>query len=162
MYKLDPPPLSKNRIRFLLRGSGGGSVHRLLESGNHSVESRIQDCLSLRSKKEMTAKISKRNKNLALSTFCRETFQQLPRRLSLSLDENVRAKEGGKETTSETSPSHSPLRCITSRSPLPCENEAPEEEAVSASHLGKQSGRYKTQVTGHRCRLESRSLCYCK
>ena len=122
MYKLDPPPLSKNRIRFLLRGrEGGGSVHRLLESGNHSVESRIQDCLSLRSKKEMTAKISKRNKNLALSTFCRETFQQLPRRLSLSLDENVRAKEGGKETTSETSPSHGPLRFITSRSPLPCE-----------------------------------------
>ena len=48
-----------------------------------------------------------------------------PRRLSL--DENMRAKEGGKETTGETVrracrlyPSHGPLRFITSRSPLPC------------------------------------------
>ena len=38
----------------------------------------------------------------------------------LSLHENVRAKEGGKETTGD--PSHSPLRFITSRSPLPWEN----------------------------------------
>ena len=44
----------------------------------------------------------------------------VPRRLSL--DENVRAKEGGKETTGETCfacslyPSHGPLRCITSHS----------------------------------------------
>ena len=40
--------------------------------------------------------------------------------LALSLGENVRAKEGGKETTGD--PSHSPLRFITSRSPLPWEN----------------------------------------
>ena len=37
----------------------------------------------------------------------------VPRRLSL--DEDVRAKEGGKETTAETIPSHGPLRFITSR-----------------------------------------------
>ena len=63
----------------------------------------------------------------------------VPRRLSF--DEIVRAKEGGKETTGETSfrlpsvPSHSPLRFITShlfRARLcHAKNETPEEEAVS-------------------------------
>ena len=52
----------------------------------------------------------------------------VPRRLSF--DENVRAKEGGKETTG---PSHGPLRFITSHSfrarLCHAKNEAPEEEA---------------------------------
>ena len=95
----------------------------------------------------MTAKISKRNKNLALSTFCRDTFQQLPRtQKSLSLffsrDENLRAKEGGKEKTSETciasllygfpwflALSHQSLAFCARLNTKPCENEAPEEEA---------------------------------
>ena len=50
----------------------------------------------------------------------------VPRRLSF--DENVRAKEGGKD------PSHGPLRFITSHSfrahLCHAKNEAPEEEAV--------------------------------
>ena len=55
-------------------------------------------------------------------SLCRKRFRSClaPGRLSLSLGENVRAKEGGKETTGD--PSHSPLRFITSRSPLPWEN----------------------------------------
>ena len=58
----------------------------------------------------------------------------------VSLD--VRAKEGGKETTGETCfacrlyPSHGPLRCISSHSfrarLCHAKNEAPEEEAVLA------------------------------
>ena len=63
----------------------------------------------------------------------------VPRRLSF----DVRAKEGGKETTGfarHLDPSHGPLRFITShtgvaRSPLPCENEAPEEEAGNLAFL---------------------------
>ena len=51
--------------------------------------------------------------------------------VSLSLDENVRAKESGKETMGLLYPSHGPLQFITSH--IPCEglakNEAPEEEA---------------------------------
>ena len=46
--------------------------------------------------------------------------KKLPRtQTSLSLDENMRAKEGGKETTGfacRLSPSHGPLRFITSHS----------------------------------------------
>ena len=59
----------------------------------------------------------------------------VPRRLSF--DENVRAKEGGKETTGETCrlyPSHGPLWFITSHSfrarLCHAKNEAPEEEAA--------------------------------
>ena len=52
----------------------------------------------------------------------------VPRRLSF--DENVRAKEGGKETTG---PFHGPLRFITSHSfrarLCHAKNETPEEEA---------------------------------
>ena len=58
----------------------------------------------------------------------------VPRRLSF--DENVRAKEGGKETTGfacRLYPSHGPLRFITSHSfrarLCHAKNEAPEEEA---------------------------------
>ena len=58
----------------------------------------------------------------------------VPRRLSF--DENVRAKEGGKETTGlacRLYPSHGPLRLITSHSfrarLCHAKNEAPEEEA---------------------------------
>ena len=62
----------------------------------------------------------------------------VPRRLSF--DENVRAKEGGKETTACCLyPSHGPLRFITSHSfrarLCHAKNEAPEEEAV---HKGYQ------------------------
>ena len=62
----------------------------------------------------------------------------VPRRLSF--DENVRAKEGGKETTGETRfacrlyPSHGPLWLIASHSfrarLCHAKNEAPEEEAA--------------------------------
>ena len=58
----------------------------------------------------------------------------VPRRLSF--DENVRAKEGGKETTGDACrlyPSHGPLRFITSHSfrarLCHAKNETPEEEA---------------------------------
>ena len=61
----------------------------------------------------------------------------VPRRLSF--DENVRAKEGGKETTARCLyPSHGPLRFITSHSArfglasAMRKNEAP-EEALTAS-----------------------------
>ena len=63
----------------------------------------------------------------------------------LSFDENVRAKEGGKETTGETCfachlyPSHGPLRFITSHSfhahLCHAKNEAPEEEAGVNQYL---------------------------
>ena len=60
----------------------------------------------------------------------------VPRRLSF--DKNVRAKEGGKETTGFAClpyPSHGPLRFITSHSFCAClyhaKNEVPEEEAGS-------------------------------
>ena len=69
----------------------------------------------------------------------------VPRRLSLSLslDENLRAKEGGKEKTGETALkppffylAHGPLRVVTSHSRFAltslrnhAKNEAPEEEA---------------------------------
>ena len=43
MYRLDPLPSVKIGVDFT-EGKGGGSVHRLLEFRNHSVESRIQDC----------------------------------------------------------------------------------------------------------------------
>ena len=56
--------------------------------------------------------------------------------VSLSLDENVRAKEGGKETTGETSPAVCTLPMVPcSSSPVArarlylAKNEAPEEEA---------------------------------
>ena len=56
-------------------------------------------------------------------TYCmKNTISYLPRtKTSLFLDENVRAREGGKETTGfacRLCPSHGPLRFITSRSPL--------------------------------------------
>ena len=55
----------------------------------------------------------------------KNTISYLPRtKTSLFVDENVRAREGGKETTGfacRLCPSHGPLRFITSRSPLPCE-----------------------------------------
>ena len=71
----------------------------------------------------------------------------VPRRLSF--DENVRAKEGGKETTGfvcRLHPSHGPLRFITSHSPLAfrarlclAKNEAPEEEAALIPYLAPRS-----------------------
>ena len=67
----------------------------------------------------------------------------VPRRLSF--DENVRAKEGGKETTDETRfacrlyPSHGPVWFITSHSfrarLCHAKNEAPEEEAACVKSL---------------------------
>ena len=59
-------------------------------------------------------------------TYCmKNTISYLPRtKTSLFLDESVRAREGGEETTGfacRLCPSHGPLRFITSRSPLPCE-----------------------------------------
>ena len=75
----------------------------------------------------------------------------VPRRLSF--DENVRAKEGGKETTGETRfacrlyTSHGPLGFITSHSFRArfclAKNEAPEEEAVT----DLKSGSNKTAAT---------------
>ena len=59
----------------------------------------------------------------------------VPRRLSF--DENVRAKEGGKEACS-LYPSHGPLRFITSHSfrarLFHAKNEAPEEEAALGTY----------------------------
>ena len=61
----------------------------------------------------------------------RQNVCLVPRRLSF--EENVRAKEGGKETTFRLYPSHGPLRFITSHSfrarLCHAKNEAPEEEA---------------------------------
>ena len=60
----------------------------------------------------------------------------------LSLDENVRAKEGGKDTTGfacRLYPSHGPLRFITSHSFRArlcyAKNEAPEEEAEPRAYM---------------------------
>ena len=78
----------------------------------------------------------------------------VPRRLSF--DENVRAKEGGKETTGfacRLYPSHGPLQFITSPSRFALasakKNEAPEEEA---GHLA---------ITGSfLCPLEKKALTF--
>ena len=69
----------------------------------------------------------------------------VPRRLSF--DENVRAKEGGKETTGETCrlyPSHGPLRFITSHSFRAhlAKNEAPKEEADKFFIIFKRNSYY--------------------
>ena len=52
------------------------------------------------------------------------TYTNLPKRLSL--DEN--ARKGRREGPY---PSHGPLQFITSPSPLPAKNDAPEEEAAA-------------------------------
>ena len=72
---------------------------------------------------------------------CRREGSQgclVPRRLSLSLNENLRTQEGGKKRTGVSLfyPSHGPLRFVTSYSRFAsactrnhAKNEAPKEEA---------------------------------
>ena len=86
----------------------------------------------------------------AINIFC----CLVPRRLSL--DENVRAKEGGKETSA---PFHGSLQFITSRSPLPLtasKSEAPEEEAAYSASFRS----YIWELSNNPRLLEVDVLCY--
>ena len=107
----------------------------------------------------MTAKISKRNKNLALSTFCRDTFQQLPRtQTSLSLCRWKCARKGRREGDNERDfafPWSLAVHHLSLASTLRKTKRLRRRRLFQQAIVGKQSGRYKTQVTGHRCRLES-------
>ena len=104
----------------------------------------------------MTAKISKRNKNLALSTFCRDTFQQLPRTqtsLSLSMKMCAQRKAGRRQRARLRLPmvpcGSSPVAGL-----YLAKNEAPEEEAVSASH--RREAKRQVQNAGHRSPVQVR------
>ena len=103
----------------------------------------------------MTVKISKRNKNLALSTFCRDTFQQLPRTqtsLSLSMKMCAQRKAGRRQRARLRLPMVPCGSSPVARLYL-AKNEAPEEEeAVSASHHGE--AKRQIQNAGHRSPMQ--------
>ena len=104
----------------------------------------------------MTAKISKRNKNLALSTFCRDTFQQLPRTqksLSLSMKMCAQRKAGRRQRARLRLPMVPCGASPVARLYL-AKNEAPEEEAVSASH--HREAKRQIQNAGHRSPMQVR------